>query len=270
MATKPLIDVRTEAETRAKFILDEGIDLVQRRLYAGAKSAEHNPDFDVGFMLARDIATGLHTLQTQFRPNKAMNEDENKPIEIFLSTFGGDLYSAFGIYDLLRVSPVPIHVYVFGQCMSAGTVIMQGAEKRFVSKSSRLMIHYGSTTDEGTSNPVRVDEVWKEHREIMDEMVEIYMTRCNKELLAERRAKKVLEEFSKGWPMSNRKKKQYMQNYNVEALAEEALRKDILPIESYFVAKRFVELGLADEIVTKPPPKKDPFAPIVADEASSG
>ncbi len=93
----------------------------------------------------------------------------------------------------------------------------------------------------------------------MDQMVDIYMSRCNRKVLAEKRARKVLEEFSKGWPMSPRQKKKRMQNYNVDALAEEALRKDLLSVESYFVAKEFVELGLADEIITRPPPKAEPI-----------
>lgn len=249
----------SEAQARATFVVEKGIDLDNRRLYAGAQSAEHNPDFDVGFMLLRDMSVGIHTLQTQFKPDKDRGQDENKPIEIFLSTFGGDLYTCFGIYDQLCVSPVPIHVYVFGPCMSAGTIIMQGAEKRFVSRNSRLMLHYGSTWDEGTSYPRRIDEVRREHHAIMNQVVETYMSRCNKKVLAERRAKKVIQDLTKGFHVSQEVQEKLLQNYDVDILAEEMIREDILPIETYWGAKECIELGLADEIVERPPSKEPPI-----------
>lgn len=65
-------------------------------------------------------------------------------ITISLSTPGGDLYDCYAIYDRIKMSPCPITIIGTGYVMSSGTVILQAADKRLLTKNARFMIHYGT------------------------------------------------------------------------------------------------------------------------------
>jgi ATP-dependent protease ClpP protease subunit len=206
------ISRRAEATERAILLLEKGIDLVERRMIVGIPYMEHNPENDVIFPLAANFYTGLHALEHLYVPPKTGVAKEH--IEIEFSSYGGDLYTSLGIFDRLTMVSVPVHMYVYGPCQSGGSLILQAATRRYISANSRLMLHYGSTSDEGPSDPWRMKELAREHEELMDLMVRIYMSRCNKLILS-----------------------------------EEKLRKEILPSESYLNAEVCLRYGLADEII---------------------
>jgi ATP-dependent Clp protease protease subunit len=75
----------------------------------------------------------------------ALSNVEQPPQEItfLLNTYGGDLYQAFAIYDLIKMQPVKTKVICNGPVMSAGTVIMQAADERIITPRSYLMYHFG-------------------------------------------------------------------------------------------------------------------------------
>jgi ATP-dependent protease ClpP protease subunit len=98
--------------------------------------------------------------------------------------------------------------------MSGGSIILQAAAKRLISPNSRLMLHYGFTWDEGTSDPRRLRENLREHEQTMDTLVNIY--------------------YSRG---------------KTAKLTKRMLRERILPVETYFNAQQCIEYGLADEII---------------------
>jgi len=72
------------------------------------------------------------------------------PIEVHLSTPGGDVDSMYSIHDAIRRHG-NITVIAYGQCCSAGVLILACAHKRIVTESLIWMSHEStsSTTDLG-------------------------------------------------------------------------------------------------------------------------
>lgn len=64
-------------------------------------------------------------------------------IPIVIDSFGGDLYSALSMADLLKTSKVPIVTVAMGKAMSAGAVLLTCGDEglRFASPMSTIMIH---------------------------------------------------------------------------------------------------------------------------------
>mgnify|MGYP007080365130 CR=1 FL=1 len=78
------------------------------------------------------------------------------------------------------MSPVPVHINIYGPCMSGGSIILQVAKKRRISQNSRVTGHYGFTEDEGTSNPKRLGSLYKEHKQLTLRVVDIYLLKAKK------------------------------------------------------------------------------------------
>lgn len=203
--------LRAEALERSGKVMETGIDMVHRKMIVGIPFMEHNTDNDVGFPLAANFFAGLHILEHLYMPQSG--EPPREHIDIEFMSYGGDLYTSLGIYDRMVMTSVPIHMYVYGPCMSGGSIILQAATRRLISQHSRLMIHYGFSSDEGTSDPKRRKEELRAHIALMKTMQNIIYSRCNKSVLKERR------------------------------LAE------LLRIETYIDAETCVKYGLADEII---------------------
>ncbi len=200
-------------KSRAELWMEKGIDLVQRKMVVGIPHMESNAEGFVDFPLAANFFTGLHALEHLYEPpDDGSPEVPNIDIEFF--SYGGDLKLSFGIYDRLMSATVPINIYMFGPCESGGSLILQAAARRYISRNTTMMLHYGFTGDEGSSDPIRVKEVTRHHNQLMKMLVRIYYARCNRKKLT----KKQLED-------------------------------DVMRIESYFSAKKCIELGLADEII---------------------
>lgn len=63
------------------------------------------------------------------------------PIELFINSEGGEVFSAFSSVDRIKNSKVPIHSTVEGFCASAATLLSVVASKRYIRKNAFMMIH---------------------------------------------------------------------------------------------------------------------------------
>lgn len=66
---------------------------------------------------------------------------EAPPIELYISSDGGEVFSAFSAVDRIKNSRVPVHSYVEGIAASAATLLSVVAHKRFIRKNSFMLIH---------------------------------------------------------------------------------------------------------------------------------
>lgn len=73
----------------------------------------------------------------------SIQEPPVEKLTFVLNTYGGDLYQAFAIYDLIKMQPLKTEVLCNGPVMSAGTIIMQAADERIMTPRSYLMYHFG-------------------------------------------------------------------------------------------------------------------------------
>lgn len=83
---------------------------------------------------------------------KQLKPQREKEITIILTTDGGCVYSAFAIYDLIKLNRdnFTFKIVAAGKCFSAGNIIMQAADVREALPNTEFLIHYGfdaSTSD---------------------------------------------------------------------------------------------------------------------------
>ncbi|MDN5819407.1 MAG: ATP-dependent Clp protease proteolytic subunit [bacterium] len=74
-----------------------------------------------------------------------LNEEEStERIELYLATHGGGIDMGIGLFDIIKLSPIPVDTIVTGCSMSMGMTLLQAGVKRYATANSRLMIHPAS------------------------------------------------------------------------------------------------------------------------------
>ncbi len=70
------------------------------------------------------------------------DENSDKPIEIFMSSCGGDEYEMFAAYDMIRsLSHVHIVIKAVGKIMSATPLILAAGDERIAYPNTQFMVH---------------------------------------------------------------------------------------------------------------------------------
>jgi ATP-dependent Clp protease protease subunit len=115
-----------------------GVDLQSRRIQL---------DMDVGDLMASIVIRSL----------VKMSEISDEPIEIFLSSYGGEAYAGFAIYDAIRACPCDVIIHATGKIMSAATLIYLAGDIRLASKHTTFMIHSVSSGTQGKIKDQEID-----------------------------------------------------------------------------------------------------------------
>jgi ATP-dependent protease ClpP protease subunit len=63
------------------------------------------------------------------------------PIELHISSDGGDISPALSLVDKIISNSIPVHTYCEGMCASAATLISVSGHKRFITKNSHILMH---------------------------------------------------------------------------------------------------------------------------------
>ena len=80
-------------------------------------------------------------------------------VELFVSSFGGDLEEVFALHDVTRTIRCPIHTVALGKCQSAAPLLVACGRKgqRWAAENARFMLHNSHIEDlEGTPKQVEV------------------------------------------------------------------------------------------------------------------
>jgi len=89
------------------------------------------------------IAELIHALIYLDEINRITEED--RPVEFYISTYGGSADDMFGMYDIMRVirERTPIQTIGLGKVMSAGVLLLAAGTKgkRCIGKNCRVMVH---------------------------------------------------------------------------------------------------------------------------------
>lgn len=77
--------------------------------------------------------------------------DPDKSLTLYINSYGGDLYQAFALIDMMKHSQYPVNTVGIGSIMSAGFMIFAAGEKggRFIGKNTGIMCHQFSDYAEG-------------------------------------------------------------------------------------------------------------------------
>lgn len=173
--------------------LEEGIDVDNRIIHLFDDIEQHT------------VSKVIKGIQLMLVKNKEM------PINIYINSFGGDVYSGFGLFDFIRSLDVEVHMYVVGTAMSAASIILMSGDYRYMYENSKIMLHSASGGIEGKGFEIINDA--EEYKRIHQQMAEIYASRSNVDY------------------------KKWMRDLKYENL--------------YYRAKEALELGLIDTIIKK-------------------
>lgn len=169
----------------SEFTVKYGIDVRRRKMIVGISYIDQNSEGDVAFSMQSNFATALHILVNDFTPPQGKRSDEI-PIEIMLSSYGGDLYHSLSIFDQITLCPVPINISAFGPIMSGASLIMQAAVRRMMAPNAYMMIHYGWYEEAGENDPWKSAEANRHNQELLRRLENIYMSRAREKITIRR------------------------------------------------------------------------------------
>jgi ATP-dependent protease ClpP protease subunit len=216
--------------------MDNDIYIPTRTIYMGSSSyLEDDSESGTDHNMAESMVKALHILDSQASSG-------NKPITIIMNNIGGDEYHGMAIFDAIENCKNHVTIKIYGHAMSMGSVILQAADHRMMSRNSRIMIHYGTF---GIHDHSKNSYKWTDEGKKFDAIMEnIYMEK--------------IEE--KGKPISYEK---YMRligrQEDLEGMHHKAKQKKIkigknelremLNFDTFLDAEMALEMGFIDEII---------------------
>ena len=125
-------------------------------------------------------------------PNSPIKENIYKPIDFYISTWGGDARGMFTVYDLMRTvrEDCDIVTYGLGKVMSAGVLLLAAGTKgkRKIGKHCRVMIHSVNAGQAGDLHNIE-NEV-----KAVKQMQDLYINAmCNKTHMTKRQIQKLID-----------------------------------------------------------------------------
>ena len=97
---------------------------------------------DIDCINVEEIINGILTINAKDRKKiKKYKKYEPKPIILHIGSFGGSVYDAWSLIDIMRASETPIYTYCTGYAMSAACHIFLAGHKRYMTEHATLMWH---------------------------------------------------------------------------------------------------------------------------------
>lgn len=107
-----------------------------------------------------------------------MQEISNDPIDIYIDSPGGCVYSGLGLYDLICNSKCWINTYATGKVMSMGLILLLAGDSRYGTLNTTFMAHGLSS---GTNGKVKEQEIdLMEAKRLNNILIKILAERTNK------------------------------------------------------------------------------------------
>jgi ATP-dependent Clp protease protease subunit len=143
---------------KLKFWVESGVDIENRSLYICDVE-----DFGV---------------DDKVRAISLMEKISNKPIHVYISSYGGSVYDGFALYDALKESGCKVHTYACGKAMSMGLIIFLAGDKRSAGENATFMAHQVSSVTYGKLSDLKADV--EETDRINDRILNIFAKSTNK------------------------------------------------------------------------------------------
>lgn len=96
-------------------------------------------------------------------------------ITLNLSTFGGDVYSGFGLCDSIRMSETSVKIICYGKVMSMGIPILLSGHYRAAHKNTTFMLHDVSSCTWGKTR--EMEECIEQNKILREKMIEYICSR---------------------------------------------------------------------------------------------
>lgn len=113
-------------------VVQHGVDFANRRLYWG--QIDNDDDADFTWLNVEVMIRGLRTMASL----------SSEPVEIHMSSPGGDPYEMLRLIDEIESAPMQVRFVGGGSIMSAATWVMAVCDYRMLHKNAQIMCHDGS------------------------------------------------------------------------------------------------------------------------------
>ena len=136
------------AESQAKYPIKRYESFAMAEMEWGV-----NSDTNTTFMTLEFDIDSLYS--TIVKMDYLLRVNPTKPINIIISSYGGDVYAMLGLVDYIRGLDVAVNTHCVGTCMSAASVLLaSGTGRRTMTKNSTVMVHEGSAFEAGKTSDV--------------------------------------------------------------------------------------------------------------------
>jgi ATP-dependent Clp protease protease subunit len=121
-------------------------DLISAQEKIELKFLRNNTHFLTGDIEEENIKRAI-----QWIAYENMEDDKDKVLTLYINSYGGDLYQAFGLIDMMRISKYPVATIGVGSIMSAAFMIFAAGQKgrRMITRNAGIMCHQFSDYTEG-------------------------------------------------------------------------------------------------------------------------
>ena len=128
----------TDFKANLEAALELGVDVKGRRIFLQGDVDEN-------------------TISLAIRGLYMMADLSDEPIDLFITSYGGDIDEAFALHDVTRTITCPVRTTAIGMCMSAAPLLLACGQKghRYASENCEFMLHPASLWAEGTPSNVR-------------------------------------------------------------------------------------------------------------------
>ena len=116
------------------------------------KFLENHTHFLVGDIDEENVKKAI-----QWIAYENMIEEDGKILTLYINSFGGSLYDAFALIDVMNASKHPVSTVAIGSIFSAAFLIfISGAKNhRIISKNAGIMCHQFSDSSEGKYHDIK-------------------------------------------------------------------------------------------------------------------
>jgi ATP-dependent Clp protease protease subunit len=99
-------------------------------------------------------------------------EDQDRPINLYINSPGGDVLGLLGVYDAMQFLAAPVHTVCVGQAASAAAVLLAAGAPghRYVLPNARVLIHqpHGQAGGQSSDMEIAVAEMVAMREKIID------------------------------------------------------------------------------------------------------
>lgn len=149
-------------------ILSNGIDLKNRRIYFGAAVESYDSEgSDFTWRSCEWAIRAIHIMEA---------EGPHKPIELHMSSPGGDPYEMLRLINVMEASTCQFKFFGGGKIMSAATWVMASADERYLYRHTRVLVH-DSPSGGHYEGPQKLSDRYidtDEERRLQDELNQMY------------------------------------------------------------------------------------------------
>lgn len=102
-------------------------------------------------------------------------EDGERPIQMYVSSPGGEMYSGFAIYDAMQQISAPVMTTAIGWTASFGTAILTAGQKgmRYALPNATIHMHQPHGGAQGQATDLMIQA--RESERLKDRLVELFM-----------------------------------------------------------------------------------------------